>query len=59
MNNSVYGKTIENLRKRVKVRLADNAKDYKNEWLGQVLMMSSITRSLNIVAILTKIKDRK
>ena len=31
MNNSVYGKTIENLRKRVKVRLADNAKDYKNE----------------------------
>ena len=59
MNNSVYGKTIENLRKRVKVRLADDAKDYKNEWLGQVLMMSSITRSLNIVAILTKIKDRK
>ena len=59
MNNSVYGKTIENLRKRVKVRLADNAKDYKNEWLGQVLMMSSITRSLNIVVILTKIKDRK
>ena len=30
MNNSVYGKTIENLRKRLKVRLADNAKDYNN-----------------------------
>ena len=29
MNNSVYGKTKENLRKRVKVRLANNAKDYK------------------------------
>ena len=30
MNNSVYGKTIENLRKRVKVRLVNNAKYYKN-----------------------------
>ena len=30
MHNSVNGKTIENLRKRVKVRLVNNAKDYKN-----------------------------
>ena len=29
MNNSVYGKTVENLRKIVKVRLVINAKDYK------------------------------
>ena len=29
MNNSVYGKTIENLRKRINVRLVNNAKDYK------------------------------
>ena len=30
MNNSVYGKTIENLRERLKVRLINNAKkDYK------------------------------
>ena len=29
MNNSAYGKTMENLRKRVKFRLGNNAKDYK------------------------------
>ena len=31
MNNSVYGKTTENLRKRVQVRLVDNVKEYKND----------------------------
>ena len=29
MNNSIYGKIMENLTKRVKVRLVNNAKDYK------------------------------
>ena len=29
MNNSVYGKTIENLRKKINVRLINNSKDYK------------------------------
>ena len=29
MNNSVYGKTMEKLTKRIKVRLVNNAKDYK------------------------------
>ena len=29
MNNSVYGETMENLIKRIKVRLVNNAKDYK------------------------------
>ena len=28
MNNSAYGKTLENLRKRINVRLVNNAKDY-------------------------------
>ena len=29
MNNSPYGKTLENLRKRINLRLVNNAKDYK------------------------------
>ena len=29
MNNSIYGKTMENLRKKIKVRLVNNEKDYK------------------------------
>ena len=28
MINSIYGKTMENLRKRISVRLINNAKDY-------------------------------
>ena len=34
MNDSVYGKTMENLRKRVKVRLVINAKIYK-KWVSR------------------------
>ena len=30
MINSVYGKTMENLRKRINVRLVNNAKDFLN-----------------------------
>ena len=30
MNNSVYGKTMENLTERINVRLVNNAKKYKN-----------------------------
>ena len=29
MNNSIYGKTIEKLRKKLKVRLFDNVRDCK------------------------------
>ena len=37
MNDSVYGKTMEYLRKIVKLRLVNNAKDYKNMSENQVL----------------------
>ena len=29
MNNTVYGKIMDNLRKRIQVRLVDNAKNYE------------------------------
>ena len=39
MNNSVYGKTMKNLRKRMEVRLVNNAKDYKK--IGYLLSFVS------------------
>ena len=30
MKNSIFGRTMENLRKRIKIRLVNNAKGYKN-----------------------------
>ena len=49
MNNKVYGKTIENLRKKVNVRFANEAKHYKNyvrklslfhrRYLGKILLL--------------------
>ena len=41
MINSVYGKTRENLRKRINVRFVNNAKDYKNYVGNQVLFHKS------------------
>ena len=37
MINSVYGKTMENLRKRINITLGYNAKDYENMQANQVL----------------------
>ena len=39
MNNSVYGKAMENFRKRVKVSLVKNAKDYKKYVSKPLLFM--------------------
>ena len=49
MNNSVYGKAIENLRKTVKVRLVNNAKNYK-KYASKPSFVSQIF-SRNFVAI--------
>ena len=39
---SVYGKTLENLRKRVKVRLVNNVKDYNKKWVSRPSFVSQI-----------------
>ena len=40
MDNSAYGKTVENLRKRINVRLIKNEKDYLNMQTSQLLFLS-------------------
>ena len=42
MNHSVFGKTMENLRKRINVRLVINAGDYKKYVANQVFNQTSI-----------------
>ena len=37
VNNSIYGKTIKDLRQTMNVRLVNNAKDYKNGLVDKVL----------------------
>ena len=49
-NNSVYGKAMENLRRRVKVRLVNNAKDYK-KWVSRPNFVSQEIFSENFVAV--------
>ena len=50
MNNNVYGKTMKILRKRVKARLNDNAKDYK-KFVTKPSFVSKNIFSRNLVAI--------
>ena len=49
-NNSVYGKTMENLRKRINVRLGNNSKDYK-KYLSKPSFVSQKIFNKNCVAI--------
>ena len=50
MNNSFYGKTMESLRKRIDVRLVNNAKDYK-KYVRKPIFLSQKIFSKNFVAI--------
>ena len=50
LNNSVYAKTMENLRKIINVRLVNNAKDYK-KYVSKPSFVSQKIFSKNFVAI--------
>ena len=50
MNNSNFGKTMENLRKRINVKLVSNAKDYK-KWVSRPTFVSQKIFNKNFVAI--------
>ena len=50
MNNSVYGKAMENLRKRINLRLVNNAKDYK-KWVSRPSFVSQKIFNKNFFAI--------
>ena len=50
MNNSVFGKTMENLRKRINVKLINNAKDYVRSISKPSFVLQKIF-SKNFVAI--------
>ena len=50
MNNSVYGKTMEKLRKRINVRLVSNAKDY-TKYTSKPIFISQKIFNKTFVAI--------
>ena len=50
MNNTVYGKTMENLRNRIDVKLVSNKKDYI-KWTSKSCSMSQRISDNDIVAI--------
>ena len=41
MINSVYGKTMENLRKRIHVRLINNKKDFLRYTTNQLMLLTN------------------
>ena len=50
MNNSTFGKAMENLRKRINVRLVNNAKDYFH-YTNKRIFVSQKTFNKNFIAI--------
>ena len=54
MINSIYGKTMENMRKRIKIRIVTNQKDYI-KYSSRPTFKNSITFGKNLVAIHEKL----
>ena len=57
MNNSVFGKTMENLRKRISVKLIDNSKDYvrcvsKSNFISQKIFSNNFVTVHQIKPVL-------
>ena len=50
MNNAVYGKTMENLRNRIDVKLVSNKKDYL-KWTSKPSYISHIIFDNELMAI--------
>ena len=58
MNNRVYGKTMENLRKRMSVKLVNNGEDYKRRvskpsFISQKIFSKDLFAILEIKPVLT------
>ena len=58
MNNCVYGKAMENLRKRMSVKLVNNAEDYKRRvskpsFISQKIFSKDLFAILEIKPVLT------
>ena len=51
MNNSIFGKAMENLRKRISVKLVNDAKDYVKGGISKPSFLSKKIFSKNFVAI--------
>ena len=61
MNNSVYGNTMENLRKRINVRLVNNAKDHQKcvsrpSFVSQKIFSKDLAAIYEIKPVLTLYK---
>ena len=55
MINSVHGKTMENLRKRINITLGYNAKDYENMQANKVLFCQE--HSVKILLLFMRLRQ--